>query len=95
MARLIAVLVLLLFLAPSAMAESSRHAIADFDWFSGLWHRLTAWISGISGYVIPSGVQAAPHGVGAYLIPSGVQAAPHGVGAYLIPEGIQAPTYRR
>ncbi len=88
MARLIAVLVLLLMLAPATMAEPSRHALADHDWIGGLWHRLTAWISGIGAHLIPDGLQAEPSGIGAHLIPDGLQAEPGGDSAgCLIPEG--------
>ncbi len=71
MARFIAALVLLLLLAPATMAEPSRYALADPDWIGGLWHRLTAWISGVGAYLIPSGIQAEPAGIGACIIPSG------------------------
>ncbi len=77
MARLIAVLVLLLMLAPATMAEPSRHALADHDWIGGLWHRLTAWISGIGAHLIPEGLQAEPDTggdtacIGACIIPEG------------------------
>ncbi len=74
MARLIAVLVLLLMLAPATMAEPARHALADHDWIGGIWHRLTAWISGVGAYLIPDGIRAEPNGIGACLIPSGIQA---------------------
>ncbi len=98
MARFIAVLLLLL-LAPATMAEPSQHALADPDWIGGLWHRLTAWISGVGAYLIPDGLQADPGGdtagIGAHLIPSGIQAEPGGgdtayIGACLIPSGLQA-----
>ncbi len=91
MARFIAVLVLLLMLAPATMAEPSRHALPDLDWIGGLWHLFTAWISGVGAHLIPSGIQAEPNGVGAHLIPEGIQADPGGdtagIGACLIPEG--------
>ncbi len=91
MARPISVLVLLLLLAPAATAEPSRHALADHDWIGGLWHRLTAWISGVGAHLIPSGLQAEPSGVGAHLIPDGLQADPGrttaGIGACIIPSG--------
>ncbi|MCP5119711.1 MAG: hypothetical protein GY953_53610 [bacterium] len=86
MARLIAILVLLLMLAPATMAEPSRHALADHDWIGGLWHRLTAWISGVGAYLIPNGLQGEPSGVGAYLIPEGIQADP-GRDTACIPNG--------
>ncbi len=89
MARLIAVLVLLLMLAPATMAEPARHALADHDWIGGLWHRLTAWISGVGAYLIPDGIRAGggTAGIGACIIPDGLQAEPSGIGACIIPNG--------